>query len=219
MHAISACELYGTRGWRRRERKNAAAMSTWYQCRDCRQTGAVASPVGNENGEDVIVNGQPLDGTPLLPLCACYVRNHKGKMPAAVVGVLSGVPVLPTSVDGLEARRPAYEPPAVNAKAGSSKLRPIYAVDRLPPEREVTVYLSQCSEAAVLGSITIHSEHKVSDVIQMLKSQLNVSFNMQLNRGTSGEKLKVPLHKKQYTRPALPFFPTEANHLVVDEVD
>ena len=190
----------------------------WLQCRECRRTGAVASAAG-DGDEEVIVNGQPLTSAPLLPGCTCFVRQYKGKLPAAVVGVLSGVPVLPKSVDGLEARRPAYEPPAKKAKAESSVPRTIYAVDRLSAQREVTVYLSECAEGAILGSVTINSEHTLSDVVEMLKDQLNVSINVRLNRGTNGEKLKVPLHKMQYTRPALPFFPTEANHLVIDELD
>ena len=40
-----------------------------------------------------------------------------------------------------------------------------------------------------------------------------------LSRFEEGESLKVPLHKRQYRRQALPFFPSARHHLVVEEAE
>ena len=70
---------------------------------------------------------------------------------------------------------------------------------------------------AQLGVITMTSEHKLSDVAALLTDELGVEPTAQLCRGTTGEKLKIPLHKRQFARQAMPFFPTEQHFLVVME--
>ena len=188
-----------------------SSVTGWYQCRDCRQTGVVAPAGGME------INGREVSEVPLLPRCACFVRMHKGKLPAAVANILANAPELPPSVCDFEAQRPAYAPPTTTAATSTLPPRLIYSVDRLPPQRKLSVYLSERAEGSLLGSITVTTEHKLSDVMSLLESELDVSSSAQLSRGTDGDKLKVPLHKKQYSRPALHFFPSENHHLLVDE--
>ena len=79
------------------------------------------------------------------------------------------------------------------------------------------VYLSECTEEALLGSVIVTADHKLSDVLNMLRDELDVASSVAMFRGTLGQRLRVPLHKRQMSRPALPFFPCEANHLLVDE--
>ena len=194
--------------------RSPAGMSIvtgWYQCRDCRQTGVVAPTTS------MAINGRAVSEVPLLPRCACFVRMHKGKLPAAVTNIMASVPDLPPSVCDFEAQRPAYAPPPSAGAASDLPPRPIFSVDRLPQQRELSVYLGEYAEGSRLGSITVTTEHKLSDVKRLLETELRVSASAQLSRGTDGEKLKVPLHKKQYARPAMPFFPADHHHLLVEE--
>ena len=102
----------------------------------------------------------------------------------------------------------------IDARADRRRL--VFSMDGLPEQRELQVYESERSDAAHLGSIVVTAAHKLSDLPQLLKAELDVrSSSVQLLRGTVGEKLKVPLHKKQYRRLALPFFPSEEHHLIV----
>jgi hypothetical protein len=119
--------------------------------------------------------------------------------------------------DALEAPRPPYTPAALVDQASASPApRSIHTADRLPPQRELAVYMSECSPGAKLGAVTVTSEQKLSDVAQTIKSQLDVDFKFQMSCGTADEPLKVPLHPKQYSHPALPFFPSESNHVLLD---
>ena len=188
----------------------AASSSAWFQCRDCRGRGELV-PV------ELTIAGERLAEAPLLPRCACFLRVHRGKLPAAVSSLLASVPEMPSNLIGLEARKPS----ALQAEDGSSAAcnmasRLIYSVDRLPPQLTVRVYRSECQETALLGTIPVNPEHKLSDVMQSLKDTLGVALGVQLYRGIDGEKLKVPIHQKQLPRLALPFFPTAAHHLLID---
>lgn len=192
---------------------SAVTVPGRFQCRECRQVGPVAQLDDNAS---IDVNGRIMSAIPLLPRCACYIRIHRGKLPAAVENVLSSAPRLPKEHLDIEALRPPY---LSSAPAASSIILPprlIYSVARLS-ERELHVYSGECTDSAFMGKVTIHAEHKLSDVLQMLAKDYGVSHHAQLSRGTFGEKLKVPLHRKQHARPALPFFPSSEHCLIVTE--
>lgn len=67
--------------------------------------------------------------------------------------------------------------------------------------------LSRHSEAARAAHVLAPSRY----VCHSWQGELN------LFRGATGEQLKVPLHSRQYGHLALPFFPLETHHLIVEK--
>lgn len=110
----------------------------------------------------------------------------------------------------------AARPPEPPGAADAEGLRPSYTMEK-EQSRAVRAYRSNCSEATLLGTLAITSEHKLSDVLQMLKDELGIQTPVTLYRGCGGEQLRVPLPAPQYQRKALPFFPSEAHHLLVEQ--
>lgn len=190
------------------------------RCRECGTQGALLPISG------VHVNGRPLTVVPQLPRCGCFLRGHRGQLPPAIASLMADAPELPEHVAQREAmwpsagaRDPADPTPAARSGVGppdNAARRLSHSAKQLV-SREVMVYLSECTEQALLGSIVITGEHKLSDVVTMLRDQLDVLAAAELYRGTLGQKLRVPLHKRQLKRPALPFFQCEAHHLLVEE--
>ena len=93
--------------------------------------------------------------------------------------------------------------------------RPIFSVDNLPAQRELLVHRSQ-GEGALVGKILVTAEHKLVDVVQNLRDVLKLESIMQIYRGVAGQDMKVPLHRQQYDRSAMTFFPLEDHILLVD---
>ena len=186
------------------------------QCRECRAQGEVVPLDG------LTVRGVPLAGIPTIPNCSCFLRSTNGILPLAVASMLDVE--LPALVDSALATA-ACTTPSTKAHDGASSLstsveprrRVTHSAHQLP-SRELMVYLSECCDEALLGSVVITSEHKLSNVLQMLRDELDVSPT-DIYRGADDERLRVPLHKRQYHRPALPFFPSARHHLLVEEAD
>lgn len=178
------------------------------RCRECGAVG-IATPLLN-----VVVNGRPLTTAPQLPRCGCFLRGHRGQLPAAVTALLAHAPRLPDEAVPAHAAFGEREQPSM-ADADSQR-RPTYSAKQLMT-RELMVYMSECSEEALLGSVVVTAEHKLSDVIAMLRHELDVAAPAELYRGARGEQLRVPIHKRQLKQLALPFFPSEAHHLLVQE--
>lgn len=62
-------------------------------------------------------------------------------------------------------------------------------------------------------------EHKLSDVVEMVREELDVAALTGIYRGTCGETLLVPLHKMQRNKLAIPVFRLPTHHIVVMEAD
>lgn len=90
--------------------------------------------------------------------------------------------------------------------------------DKLRPSRELMVYHLECKDEALLGTLELQPEHKLDDVLRMLRDELEVDA-ASVSRGTMGSSLKVPVHKNQYTKTALHFFPSKRHCLLVMEFD
>jgi len=183
------------------------------RCRECGVQGEVV-PL-----HDVNVNGNPLSAASLLPRCGCFLRGHRGKLPPAITNLLAGLPELPKQLMPREqdvSGEPAI-PTSLEGSAGEGIPRRLTHSAKQLSSREVMVYLSRCKEEALLGSIIVTADHKLSDVAAMLRDELDVVANAEMYRGTVGQQLRVPLHKRQLKRPALPFFPCEGHHLLVEE--
>jgi len=188
-------------------------------CRECRAQGSMI-PL-----EGVAVKGQPLLAVPAIPRCACFLRSSQGKVPATASNMFASLPSLPTL---LGAAAPALstaassEAPSRSSAADANAAevlaqRATHSFNKLP-SREIMVYLSEYCEEALLGSVIVTPEHKLSDVLDMLRDELDVQPS-EMFRGAEGESLRVPLHKRQYRRQALPFFPSARDHLVVEQAD
>lgn len=179
------------------------------QCRDCRGYGD-AMPLDHASGV-----------LPLLPRCACSIRMHRGKLPAAVTTLLNGAPNLDAHLLWLE-----QTPHASNTRPSSTAaslpdgaalgLRKIYSVDNLPTERELMVYRSSGGDRGFQGKIVITAEHKLSDVVELMREHLDVKGVRNMYRAIAGQDMKVPLHRQQYDRSALTFFPLEHHVVLVD---
>ena len=199
---------------------NPTHSEALYQCRNCRATGSTTNILADAAGPSSLsICGQSLTSAPLLPRCSCFVRLHKGKLPPAITSLLASVPDVP-ALAAIDARAPSV--PEAAAPAASEPLserdahrRLIFSMDGLPPSRSVSVYRGAQTDDALLGSIAVTSEHKLSDVAELLSKELKVGASAQLYRGTRDEALRVPLHKQQYRRLALPFFPSDDHCIIV----
>lgn len=72
------------------------------------------------------------------------------------------------------------EPPAAGSDATTHDTRHFFTVQSLPSEREVTVYLSQCSDEALVGAVTISKAQKLSDVVPKLSELPGLQVRRQL---------------------------------------
>jgi hypothetical protein len=169
------------------------------------------------------VNGHPLSLVPQLPRCGCFLRGHRGQLPATLASLLADTPTLSEQLQavlqqkiGSGITRDPDKPPLIFTDDHAEHGRLTHSAKQLV-SREVMVYLSKCTEEALLGSIIITADHKLSDVVSLLRDQLEVAPNAELFRASLGQQLRVPLNKRQHKRPALPFFPCKAHCLIVEE--
>ena len=183
------------------------------QCRECRATGGALELNGS-----FAVNGQTLGSMPLLPRCACFIRLHKGRLPQAVMRTLSSVPDVAelANVTARERGEAAGAHPD-DAISENMRRRHIFSVDGLPTTRMLPVYAAGKPSMSQLGSIVLTAEHKLSDVLRLLTDELGVEASARVSRGTAGERLTIPLHKRQHGRPAMHFFPSEHHFVVVED--
>ena len=187
-----------------------------FQCRNCLSLGGTAVLDGSPTFS---IGDEALPAAPLLPRCACYTRLHKGKLPPTIANILSALPNVPElcAISNAANTRP---PPAVVPERDyeTNELhRTIYSVEGLPASREVEVYSKSRSEDSLLGQLTLTNEHKLADVQKLLKKQnWGRGTNVQMYRSEKREEGRVPLHKQQMQRLAMPFFPTDDYCLVVD---
>ena len=175
------------------------------QCRESRSSGdAVALEGGGET-------------VPLLPRSACFIRMHRGRLPPTVSSVLSGAPDLDAHVLWLKENAPSEGAgPAAAAGAdgiAAAERRSIYSADVLPPQRELQVY--DGTGETFVGKIIITAEHKLSDVVQMVRDDFAIHTINKLYRGIDGHSQRMPLHPQQYDRLAITFFPSESHRLLV----
>mmetsp|Transcript_49915 Transcript_49915/g.131617 ORF Transcript_49915/g.131617 Transcript_49915/m.131617 type:complete len:175 (+) Transcript_49915:162-686(+) len=99
------------------------------------------------------------------------------------------------------------------------KRRRVWSADKLPTRCEIMVYHTQCCDDSLLGSIELTSKHKLSDVAQLVRDELDVTALTGLFRGTDGDSLLVPLHKAQMDKLAIPLFGHGNHHIVVVEAE
>lgn len=156
------------------------------RCRECHSVGA---PVAVH----ATVRSIPLPAVSRLPLCGCYLR--KGKASANVISLLSGAPALDEvlrSMDGcaplpvapsasvppLSGGSTFTRPPAPSAvRAGqvrAGQVRPTCDAEKLRESRELMVYQLECTDEALLGTVELRVEHKLEDVLHMLRDELEV---------------------------------------------
>lgn len=182
-------------------------------CRECGVQGAL-SPLPS-----CMVDGKPLLSAPVLPRCGCFFRTSQGKLPASVAAMLAAAPVFPGMVDDTSRLHPSQRvahDSSVKAKPESEAERRLtYSMGDLQSQ-QVMVYRNRLCDEALLGSVAITSEHKLSDVPQLLRDELKVQLPVNLYRGCVGEQLKVPLPQRQHRRLALPFFPSGKHHLLLE---
>jgi len=95
----------------------------------------------------------------------------------------------------------------------------VQTADKLPTRCEIMVYHTQCCDDSLLGSIELTSKHKLSDVAQLVRDELDVTALTGLFRGTDGDSLLVPLHKAQMDKLAIPLFGHGNHHIVVVEAE
>jgi hypothetical protein len=182
------------------------------QCRDCRQNGA-----SQELDEPLCISDACLTSVPLLPRCSCFLRMHRGKLPANVQSVITHLPEMGAWADH-ESLVGACPPSNADADAfpQSESHRLIYSVDGLPAQRDVSVYFCGASNSnECLGTVVVTAEHKISDLLRTVVATLKVKPSARMYRGVDGEKLKVPLHERQHRLLAMPFFPSDEHHLIV----
>lgn len=151
----------------------------------------------------------------------------RGKLPQAVSSLFAELPSLPAQLRTGAAKLspPVSSSSQASADVGSKRSAPLppghrriaRSVDKLPQNRELLVYHTECCEEALLGCIVLTIKTKVADVLQMVRDELDVHDVTSLSRGTSGETLKVPLLQNQGGKLALPMFPSERHHLIVTE--
>jgi hypothetical protein len=192
----------------------------------CRECHAVGVPVA----VNATVRGAALPAVSRLPSCGCYLR--KGKAPANVVSLLSGAPALDEVVRSMDGCAPLPVAPSVSVPPPSSgstcthpavrsgQVRPTCDAEKLRESRELMVYHLECTDEALLGTVELLAEHKLEDVLQMLRDELEVDAAA-VSRGTMGSgpgsSLKVPIHRNQYRKSALQFFPSSTHCLLVTE--
>ena len=186
-------------------------------CRECGTQGALV-PLN-----ELHVNGHPLSLVPQLPRCGCFLRGHRGQLPATLASLIADTPTLSEQLQavlqekiGSGITRDPDKPPLIFTDDHAEHGRLTHSAKQLV-SREVLVYLSKCTEEALLGSIIITADLKLSDVVSLLRDQLEVAPNAELFRASLGQQLRVPLNKRQHKRPALPFFPCKAHCLIVEE--
>ncbi|KAL1511515.1 hypothetical protein AB1Y20_006323 [Prymnesium parvum] len=100
--------------------------------------------------------------------------------------------------------------------AGRGPARTLHSVERLPVRLDLRVYRSKACDEAWLGAVEVKTEHKLADVVRMVREQLGVRAIASVCRGTDGDALLVPLRKAQKDKPAMPYFPSSAHHLVIE---
>ena len=207
----------------------ALALPPTLSCRECHAVGA---PVA----VDATVRSAALPAVSRLPSCGCYLR--KGKASANVVSLLAGAPALdevlrsmdrceplpvapsasvPPLSSGSTCTHPAAAPSSVRSAA---PVRPTCDAEKLRESRELMVYHLECTDEALLGTVELLAEHKLEHVLQMLRDELEVDAAA-VSRGTMGSgpgsSLKVPIHRNQYRKSALQFFPSSKHCLLVTE--
>lgn len=205
----------------------ALAQPPTLSCRECHTVGA---PVA----VDATVRGAALPAVSRLPSCGCYLR--KGKASANAVSLLSGAPALDEVLRSMDRCAPlsvapsasvpplssgsACTHPAAPSAVRSGQVRPTCDADKLRESRELMVYHLECTDEALLGTVELLAEHKLEDVLQMLRDELEVDAAA-VSRGTMGSgpgsSLKVPIHRNQYRKSALQFFPSSKHCLLVIE--
>ena len=98
--------------------------------------------------------------------------------------------------------------------AARGPVRTTWDMAQLPASRELLVYDGEVTDEALLGSVIVGAETTITDVLKMLREQLEVDAAA-VARGATGSKLKVPIHKRQLGKPARAFFPAAHHHLLV----
>ena len=196
-------------------------------CFECRPCSASASWADLEG---VTVGGKPLLAVPRLPRCACALRlSQKGKPPPALANLLATCPSIPEGLrnDGPRAKRRRTTTGALGPDAelqpwgvgrpppaARGAVRTTWDMAQLPASRELLVYDGEVTDEALLGSVIVGAETTITDVLKMLREQLEVDAAA-VARGATGSKLKVPIHKRQLGKPARAFFPAAHHHLLV----
>ena len=104
--------------------------------------------------------------------------------------------------------------PTIPAPRG--RVTTTWHTDKLRTSRELMVYHLECSDEALLGTLVLQPDHKLEDVLRMLRDELEVDAAT-VSRGTMGSSLKVPVHKNQYGKSALHYFPSKRHCLLVME--
>lgn len=184
-----------------------------FQCRNCLSIGGTATL-----GDSSAIGGQALKAAPLLPRCTCYVRLHKGKLPGTIAATVAALPDVPELVAVGECSNVQMPPTVVPERNyhDDAPRRPVYSVEGLPASSSIDVYRASRGDGALLGAVTVTKEHTLADVQKLLKKQFSTSANVQMFRGERHEDVRVPLHKAQMQRLAMPFFPTDDFCLVID---
>ena len=210
----------------------AQAQPNMLSCSECHT-------VGNSVAVDATVRGVALTAVSRLPRCMCFLR--KGKAPANMVSLLASAPALDDVLGSLDRSEllpvppSAWAPPIFGGGGGGSGgsassnscqpelttaprpcVRRTYDAEKLRESRELMVYHLECTDEALLGTIELQAEHKLEDALQMLRDELEVDAAT-VSRGTVGSNLKVPIHKNQYRKSALQFFPSMRHCLLVME--
>ncbi len=203
----------------------SASPQLTLSCRECRTIGV---PVAL----DATVRGIALPAVSRLPRCLCHLR--KGKVPAGLPSLLAGAPALDDVLGSLDRCEQLPVPPSASVPppsccsgsgSGSRVPQPApvshaapltYDAEKLRDSRELMVYHLECTDEALLGTIVLQVEHKLENVLQMLRDELEVDAS-KVSRGTMGSNLKVPIHKNQYLKSALQFFPSSRHCLLVME--
>ena len=200
-------------------------------CAECGATGEVLELDAEKWPSGAAAGG----AVPRLPRCACFIRQHRGKLPAAVSSLLpagdSSLEVPPPEALGSQLRPPApgaadnavgnallamANPPARQGDAPSSA-KPVYCTDMRRPY-ELMVYHRTCCEEALLGFVELKPEHTFVDVLQMLRDELDVAASAISRGGGATPRVNVPIHRQQYGKNALDFFPV-GGHLLVMELE
>ena len=194
----------------------AGAMEASFQCRNCLAKGSSAV-LGDVGAAISVGGGEVMTAAPLLPRCACCLRLHRSKLPSSITSLLADVPDVP-ELAAVDANSSPSQPAAqkANGPARDQSQRLIFSVDGLPASRTVPVYRGSRREGALLGSIVVNADHKLSDVMRLLHDSLNVPPAAPLYRGSLGDELRVPLPRQQHQRIAMPFFPSDDYCLIVD---
>ena len=187
-----------------------------FQCRNCLSFGGTAVL---DDPPTFSIGGEALLSAPLLPRCTCYTRLHKGKLPATIANIVSGLPVVP-ELSAIANAANVKPPPAVVPERDydtDEPRRPVYSAEALPASRSVEVYSRSRQDGSLLGSVTLTNEHKLADVQKLLKKQnWGRGASVQMYRSEKREEGRTPLHKQQMQRLAMPFFPTDDYCIVVD---